>query len=225
MALQRTTTSPFEPIFARHAGVIPQPYLRSLAYKESGFRPDVVHPRSRATGLFQITATALKSFNDANRSALALAHLTSPETNTQVAVHHLKSVINVYRRYRSLAPDWSSRRWVELLTLGWNAGHNAVASLAAQMEATGLPPERITVDTVGQLARATGRAQYVADPARVAWAKAVASLFLGGGEVPSSSTPLMASMIPGTGGGGPLMLAFAVVTAGAVAVFGRKGER
>jgi hypothetical protein len=142
-----------------------------------------------------------------------------------VAVHHLKSVINVYRRYRSLAPDWSSRRWVELLTLGWNAGHNAVASLAAQMETSGIPIERITVDSVSELARATGRAPYVADPARVSWAKSVASLFLGGGEVPSRGNTLMASMIPGTGQGGTVMLAVALVAAGAVAVFGRKAER
>jgi hypothetical protein len=225
MALLRTTTSPFEPIFARHAGAIPQPYLRSLAFKESGFRPEVVHPRSRATGLFQITATALKSFNDANRSELALPHLTNPEMNTRVAVHHLKSVINVYRRYRSLAPDWSSRRWVELLTLGWNAGHNAVAALAAQMEASGIPSERITVESVSELARATGRAPYVADPARVTWAKSVASLFLGGGEAPAPGNGLMASMMPGTEGGGTVVLVLALATAGAVAVFGRKATR
>jgi hypothetical protein len=142
-----------------------------------------------------------------------------------VAVHQLGNVVNVYRRYRSLVPDWSSRRWVELLTLGWNAGHNAIATLAAQMEAAGMPPERITVDTVSQLARATGRAQYVADPARVSWAKSVATLFLGGGEVPTTNSPMMASMLPDAGGGGgKVAIVFALITAGAIAVFGRRGR-
>src|SRR4051794_38516140 len=116
MALQRTATSPFEPIFARYAGAIPLPYLRSLSYSESSFRPDLVHPQSHATGLFQITNSALKGYNAANKKAFTLANLTDPELNTRVAVSHLGNVINVYRKHRSLAPDWSSRRWIELLT-------------------------------------------------------------------------------------------------------------
>jgi hypothetical protein len=223
MALQRTATSPFEPVFARHAGAIPLPYLRALAYKESGFRPDIIHPTSRATGLFQITRTALESFNIKSGTAHSLAHLINPELNTRVAASHLASVINGYRRLRSLAPDWSSRRWVELLTLGWNAGHNAVIALVARMEASGMPPERITVDTVSELARATGRGKYVADPARVAWAKSVASVFLGGGAVPSRRGPLVASMVP-SGRGGALALAFGALMAGVALVFGRPDQ-
>lgn len=211
MALQ--TTTPFDPLFARHAGPIPQGYLRALAYKESGFRPDIVHPRSRATGLFQITTPALTSFNQRAGTALSLEHLVNPEVNTKVAVQHLVTVMDVYRRYRSLQPDWSSRRWIELLTLGWNAGHNALARIAEKMEASGIPPERITVDTVSQVAAGLGAAKYVADPARVAWAKSVADLFLGGGGSMPRGTPrgLYASMVPGIGddgggGGGKLVL-------------------
>lgn len=222
MALQRTATSPFEPIFARHAGAIPQAYLRSLAYKESGFRPHIVHPTSRATGLFQITTPALQDFNVRNRTALALTHLLDPELNTRVAVQHLGNLVNAYRRVRSLAPDWSNRRWLELLTLGWNSGHNAVISLASQLEASGIPPERITADTVSELARATGRAKYVADPARVAWSKSVASMFLGGGVVPQGRSPLIASMIP-DGSGGGLALAFGLAMAGVVGFAKKRG--
>ena len=140
MAFLRTTSSPFEPVFARFAGAIPQSYLRSLAYKESSFNPNNVHPQSHATGLFQITSTALQGFNSAKGSALQLTHLKDPILNTQVAVHHLGNVVNAYRRVRSLAPDWTSRRWLELLTLGWNAGHNAIISLASKMESSGIPP-------------------------------------------------------------------------------------
>ena len=103
MALQRSTTSPFEETFARYAGAIPQAFLRALAYRESSLRPDQVHPKSHATGLFQITKPALAGFNAANRSKLTIASLTDPEINTRVAVHHLTSVINTYRRSRSLA--------------------------------------------------------------------------------------------------------------------------
>lgn len=232
MPLARTTTSPYEPVFARYAGNIPQAYLRTLAFKESSFKPDNVHPQSHATGLFQITATALQSFNNAKRSRLSLAHLTDPALNTQVAVHHLGSVVNAYRRVNSLKPDWSSRRWLELLTLGWNAGHNAVISLASKMEKAGLPPERITADTVSHLARATGRAKYVAEPGRVVWSKSVADMFLGGGAVPATGTvaaqPVMAAMFPGLPGsessGGTVALVFGVIAAGLAVVFGRRED-
>jgi hypothetical protein len=222
VALARTTSSPFEEHFARHAGTIPHAYLRSLAYRESGLRPDVVHPRSRATGLFQITTPALTTFNQKKGSALQLAHLVDPDLNTRVAVHHLGDVISAYRRHRSLQPDWTSRRWIELLTLGWNAGHNAVARLVARMEASSVPPERVTVDSVSEVARGLGSARYVADPARVSWAKSVAGLFLDGGAVPASGRTLVAQA-GGAGGGGPLtfvMLALAGVLG--LAVSGRQ---
>ncbi|MDX2087863.1 MAG: transglycosylase SLT domain-containing protein [Kofleriaceae bacterium] len=233
MAIQRMITpagtsaaSPYEALFARFAGAIPQAYLRTLAYKESGFRPDVVHPRSRATGLFQITQTALDGWNRAKRTKHTLTHLKDPALNTQVAVHHLGNVIAGYKRVRSLNPDWTSRRWLELLTLGWNAGHNAIIALAKKLEAAGIPPARVTVEAASELARVTGRGKYVADPARVGWAKSVAEMFLGGGVRPvpaRRSEPLVASMVPGVGGGSVAII-FSAVAAGAALVFARKAE-
>jgi hypothetical protein len=206
LPIVRTNASAFEAVFARYAGPIPLAYLRSLAYKESGFRPDVVHPTSKATGLFQITRPALKDFNGRRGTRYVLEHLKNPELNTAVAAQHLASVIATYSRHPALLPDWSSRRWVELLTIGWNAGHNAVVSLVSKLAASRIPPERITVEAVSQLARATGKGKYVADPKRVAWAKAVATMFLGGGVVPAPAGPrtgpLVARMGPGGGGVG-----------------------
>ncbi len=175
---------PFDPLFAKHAQAkaIPPAYMRALAYRESGFHPAIVHPQSHATGLFQITKVALDGYNQRSGSSLALAHLVDPDTNTRVAADHLAHVISVFNKHPALKPDWSSRRWVELLTLAWNAGHNALASIAAKLAAHGIPPERITVDAVNQVAPAEGPlARFLADPARARWAKSVAALFLGGG--------------------------------------------
>lgn len=223
MALLRTTTSPYEPIFSRFSGAIPQAYLRTLAYRESSFNPTAVHPASNATGLFQITQIALKGFNQARGSRLSLAHLKDPTLNTQVAAHHLSTVLQAYRRVRALAPDWTSRRWLELLTLGWNAGHNAIIGVASKMEKAGFPPERINVDTVSQVARSTGQGKYIADPGRVAWSKSVAGMFLGGGAVPARPQAVLASMLPSTAGGS-LAIIGAVVVAGTAIAFGTKGQ-
>jgi len=221
MALARVPASPFEGHFARHAGAIPQDYLRALAYRESGFRPGVVHPTSGATGLFQITAPALADFNQKQASALQLAHLVDPELNTRVAAGHLQQVIDTYRRHRSLRPDWSSRRWIELLTLGWNAGHNAVARIAGRMEASNIPPERITVDSVSQVARGLGQARFVADPQRVAWSKSVAKLYLRGAQAPEGRGMMVAQAGLG-GGGGPLPLIMLLAAGALVYAAGRR---
>ncbi|MDX2023245.1 MAG: transglycosylase SLT domain-containing protein [Deltaproteobacteria bacterium] len=226
MAVNGTTNSPYEPIFAKYAGAIPQAYLRTLAYKESSFKADVVHPQSNATGLFQITSICLQGFNKAKGTALKLAQLKDPNLNTIVAVYHLGHVIGVYAQVRSLKPDWTSRRWLELLTLGWNAGHNAIIGLAKQMEASGLPPERITVDSASQLARATGKGKYVAEPDRVAWSKSVATMFLGGGIIPTGKSRLrqLASMLPAlpAAKGGGIAVAFALAAAGAALILKKK---
>lgn len=226
MALSGTTNSPYEPIFAKYAGAIPQAYLRTLAYKESSFKADVVHPQSNATGLFQITSICLQGFNKAKGTNYKLAQLKDPTLNTIVAVHHLGHVISTYAQVRSLAPDWTSRRWLELLTLGWNAGHNAIIGLAKQMEAAGLPPERITIDAASQLARATGKAKYVAEPDRVAWSKTVATMFLGGGIIPTGKSRLrqLAAMLPTipAAQGGSIAVAFALAAAGAALILRKK---
>lgn len=227
MAIVRAATSPFEPLFARFAGTIPQAYLRTLAYKESSFRPDNVHPQSHATGLFQITQPALKGFNTARKARLSLDHLKNPALNTEVAVHHLSNVVAAYRRVPALEPDWSSRRWVELVTLGWNAGHNAVIALVRKMARAGIAPDRITAESVSALARATGKAKYVAAPDRVAWSKSVADIFLNGGAVPAAGAsrgePLVASMLPApAGGGGTLAIVFGFAAAGLAMVLGTK---
>ena len=188
------TTGPDSP-FARYAGVVPENYLRVLSFKESGFRPEVVHPKSHATGLFQITSTALNTFNQRNNSKVTLPQLVDPELNTRVASQHLAGVINVYKRYRSLQPDWTSRRWLELLTLGWNAGHTAIASIVERMESAGFPNERINIDTVRQAAEAVGgSSKYVADPGRVSWSKSVASMFLGGASPRALSRTVVESV-------------------------------
>jgi hypothetical protein len=175
-------TSTLDLVFAKYAGLVPETFLRTLAYKESSLRPDAVHPTSKATGLFQITSTALNSFNQRNGTNYQLQQLVDPDLNTKVASQHLASIINGYKKLRSLKPDWTNRRWLELLILGWNAGHNAVASIVSRMESSGIPDERINVDTVSQAAATIGgKAKYVGDSGRVAWAKSVASKYLGGG--------------------------------------------
>jgi membrane-bound lytic murein transglycosylase MltF len=214
----------YDGIFGKHAGPIPVPYLRSLAYHESGFNPAAKHPRSSATGLFQVTAIALTDYNRRHGASLALSNLADPETSTKVAVSHLTNLLGRYGSAPSLKVDWKSRRFAELLTLGWNSGHNAVVQLARALEAQGISPERITVDTVSQLA-ARLKTPYVSDPARVAWAKRVAGVYLGqpvGPGRPSVSSvfrPVLPSAV------GPVLVAAALVGGAVVGAYALSADR
>ena len=208
-------------LFGRNAGSIPVFYLRALAYHESGFNPQNVNPKSNATGLFQITSVALADFNKASGTNHGMAALVDPNLATKVAVRHLSAIINLYATVASLRADWSSRRFIELLTFGWNSGHNAVVRLAKLLEAQGVKGERVTVDTVGQLAGKL-KVPYVSEPARISWAKTVASTAL----TPLGPGPNVASFFPRTSfvaAAQPLLLAAAVLGAGVVA-FNALGE-
>ncbi|HEY0714893.1 MAG TPA: transglycosylase SLT domain-containing protein [Polyangia bacterium] len=180
-----------EQLLARHAGTIPLTYLRALARHESGFNPQNVNPKSNATGLFQITSIALADFNRANGTKHTLADLAEPELATRVAVRHVGAVLQAYAVVPSLRGDWTNRRFLELVTFGWNSGHNAVVRLAKLLEQQGITGERITVDTVHQLAVKL-KVPYLSEPSRLAWAKTVATTAL----TPAGARPNVAAVVP-----------------------------
>jgi hypothetical protein len=91
------------------------------------------------------------------------------------------------------------------------------------MEAAGIQPDRINVDSVSQVASGLGTARFVADPARVAWAKSVAALFLGG-AAPASRSVVQASLVPTGGSLGKWALGLAALGA-VVAVAGRSQRK
>jgi membrane-bound lytic murein transglycosylase MltF len=198
--------SPFEPLFAEHAGDLPVALLCALAFHESSFNPRDVNPAG-AYGLFQITRPALDGYNARHATNHEPADLLDPELNTTIAVDHLQRILATYAQHPALQTDWASRRFVELLVFGWNAGHNGVARIVARMEASGLSPDRITIDTVTQLA-APGT--HLASPKNVGYAKAVTRTYFGetvtgggggaaGGEGPVASGRGIGTFLLGVG--------------------------
>ena len=54
-----------------------------------------------------------------------------------------------------MRPDWKSRRYAELVALGWNAGYSdrgGVGLAVTELEAAGAKPDDVTVDTVARVA-------------------------------------------------------------------------
>lgn len=156
---------------------VPPAFLAALAQHESGSNPNVVNPTSHATGLFQITATALADYNRRHATQIKLNDLLDPALSATIAEDHIKQIMALYKKRPSLKPNWRDRRVVELIVLGWNAGHGGVHNLARDLEAGGAAPPQVTVSSVSQLA-AQRNVPYISDPNRVGWARQVASTYL-----------------------------------------------
>lgn len=173
-ALPRT----WDPLFDRYRARIPLAYMRALTARESNFDPNDTD--GGAWGLMQVTPTVLRAYNQRYGTSLQRTDLLDPDVNVRLASDTLNRIVAAYARNhpRTLAEDWSDRRYVELVTAGWNAGWSQARGLqrvAAWLEARALP---VTVDHVHAHAHAAGAAKWLAMPQRLRWWKSVASLYL-----------------------------------------------
>lgn len=156
---------------------VPSAFLAALSLHESGNNPNTVNPTSHATGLFQITMTALTDYNRRHGTQIKLDDMRNPSLARAVAEDHIKQIVALYKKRPSLKPNWRDRRVVELIVLGWNSGHGGVHNLARDLEAQGATPLQVTVNSVSQLA-AQRNVPYISDPSRVGWARQVVTTYL-----------------------------------------------
>ena len=116
-----------------------------------------------------------------------------------------------------LAAGWLAD-YPELVALGWNAGYSdrgGVGLAVGELEGAGAKPDDVTVDSVARVAAGLPHAtRFVSLPERVAYAKAVADLYLG-----SKGAPVVAAR---GSAAGPVVIA--VLGALGLAHFGRRGS-
>jgi soluble lytic murein transglycosylase-like protein len=208
----------WDPVIERFAGNVPVAFIRALVHGESGGDSQKENPVSHATGLLQITDIVRKDWNAAHPGApVSRADLFDPEINVRIGAALLNRIAQTYRHHPTLKPDWSSRRYAELVALGWNAGYSdrgGVGLAVGELEAAGAQAADVTVDSVARVAASLPQtSRFVALPERVAYAKAVADLYLG-----SRRAPVVAARSSAVG---PVVVA--VLGAFGLAHFGRKG--
>lgn len=169
-------------IFEQYAGGLPSPFLKALAFRESGLNPTLVNPASRATGLFQLTAPVVVDFNRIHGTSYVLEDAKDPILATQIAATHLNQIIRLWKGVPALAANFADVRFVELLVLGWNAGPSAVLKVAKRLTDMDLPPERITAAAVNQAAGALMPKSWIARPERLGFARLVATTYFDGAQ-------------------------------------------
>jgi hypothetical protein len=190
-ALKVMISAAWDPVIERYAGHVPVAFIRALVHGESGGDSQKENPTSHAAGLLQIT---------------------------DIGAALLNRIVLVYGHHPTVRPDWGSRRYAELVGLGWNAGYSdrgGVGLAIAALEAAGAQPADVTVDSVARVAAGLPNAsRFISRADRVAYAKAVADLYLG-----SRGARVVASR--GGGVTGPIVIA--ALGALGLAHFGRRG--
>ncbi len=209
----------WDPLIERFAGKVPVAFIRALVHGESGGDSQKENAKSHAAGLLQITEIVRRDWNAAHPDApVTREQLFDPEINVRIGAALLNRIVQVYGHHRTLRPDWTSRRYAELVALGWNAGysdHGGVGFAVSELESAGAGPDDVTVDSVAHVATALpGASPFISRPDRVAYAKAVADLYLG-----SRSAPVVAAR---AGVAGPIVIA--ALGALGLAHFGRRGN-
>ncbi|MBL9012630.1 MAG: transglycosylase SLT domain-containing protein [Myxococcales bacterium] len=154
--------------------------MRALVERESDGQPAV--RAGSAIGLMQIVPVVLADYNKRHGTSYGSTHLEHPSTNVAIGCELLRLIIESYRknhpRIRTLQPDWNNPRYVELLTLGWNAGFSeagGVGRVARYLEQLGAVD--IEIDQVAAHARLAGASKHLNNPAKVAWCKGVVALY------------------------------------------------
>ncbi|MBE7451472.1 MAG: transglycosylase SLT domain-containing protein [Kofleriaceae bacterium] len=173
----------FDPLFEKYRRDVPIEFLRALAMRESGMKPNAKGKGGAAWGLLQITEDVRGDFNQRHGTSYGRERLLDPAINIEIACWLLRFIADGYQRrngdLRNMRTDWNNPRYVELLVQGWNAGFSASAGV---MRVVGklkeLGARDVDIDLVAQNARSLGGVRFLYDPARVRWAKSVVALYL-----------------------------------------------
>lgn len=171
----------FDPIFERYRGSLPIEYVRALVECESGGNP--LAQTGSALGLMQIVPFVLDDYNKRHGTPYQREHLYDPSINVAIGCELLRLIADSYRKFHpriaNLRTNWNNPRFVELLTLGWNAGYSEAGGLgrvARYLE--GIGAADITIDQVSAHARLAGATKHLSNPAKLAWCKSVVALYL-----------------------------------------------
>lgn len=176
----------FDPIFEKYKGNIPVAYLRTLGYFESRLNPKGTTPRSSARGLMQVVSMVRKDYNERHGTNYTPDDLFNPDINVKIAADLLNRIVTAYANYLpdTLSPDWTSPRYVTLVTLGWNAGYSRAAGvqfIAKKLREEGVPPGEITAQRVIAASKRVGANNKWSKydmAAKLAWAKRITNTYL-----------------------------------------------
>lgn len=188
----------YDALIEKYRKVLPLQFVKTLIYFESAFNPNSDMGEARvkkgepysqgaAKGLMQIIGTVRQDYNQRNGTSYTYKDLFDPAVSIAMGCELLNRIATAYNSNhpKSLGIDWSSDRWVSLLTTGWNAGYSrggGVQKIVAFLEDKGYTRTEVTIERVYNHAKEAGAAptfyeEKYRPQLRMAWAKKVARTF------------------------------------------------
>jgi len=132
--------------------------------------------------LLQVIGVVRRDYNERHQTGYSANDLFDPEINVKVACDLLNRIAVGYQRNhpKTLEMDWTSKRYVQLFTFGWNAGYSekaGVGFVVGKLEKAGFSVGDIDIDTVSGNAASFGASQYLSSKAKVRYCKQVTAWY------------------------------------------------
>lgn len=164
-------TRKFDPLFAKHAGILPVPFLRALAKRESNMNPK--ESKASFWGILQVgwrgKNSVLKGYNDRFGTHFTKEDLLNPDINIMIASDLINRIAKAYGKLakenpilmRNMIPNFQNKEFVKLLLAGWNSGYSlggGVQRVARYLAKRGIP---VTHDSVFANALNAGATKFL----------------------------------------------------------------
>jgi len=187
----------FDPLFAKHAGALPVPFLRALAKRESNMNPK--ESKASFWGILQVgwrgKNSVIKGYNERFGTSFTKEDLLNPDINIMIASELINRIARNYRdlakenpaMMQNMIPNFRNKEFVKLLLAGWNSGYSragGVQRVARFLAKKGIP---VTHDAVFANAAKAGATKFLqasvpgkpGEHARIKqrWQRGVASLY------------------------------------------------
>jgi len=161
----------YDDLFAKHAGLLPVPFLRALAKSESNMNP--AENKGSFWGILQVgwrgKNSVLKGYNTRHNTNYTKGNLFNPDINIMIASDLINRIAKAYAKLyeenpkmmRNMFPDFKNKEFVKLLLAGWNSGYSkagGVQRVARYLAKNGIP---VTHDAVFANAAKAGATKFL----------------------------------------------------------------
>ena len=161
----------YDALFAKHAGILPVPFLRALGKRESNLNPRDIG--GSFWGILQVgwrgKHSVLKGYNERFNTSFVKDDLLDPYTNIMIASELINRIARAYMNLsrenptlmKNMVPDFENKEFVKLLLAGWNSGYSragGVQRVARYLANRGVP---VTHDAVFANAAKAGATKFL----------------------------------------------------------------
>ena len=185
----------FEATVEKYRGNLPKSFIMALASK------------GKKENLFGLSEAVLASYPGAK--------LEDVDFNTKVACTLLQKIVAYFAANypKTMFEQWNNQNYVALIVHGYNVGYAEPKGLGQAIKKFNDTPAKMSIDTVGQMAKQLGLSENMSNTKWIAYAKDVAARHIAQANVMKSDAagPMATGQGAKSGGMGMVAIAGAAV--------------